>query len=206
LQIPCRLHLCDEADSILDTIYGHLENEHLLSMNSSWETTFLDVIIPILGLQLKYAINIATCWMMFEINNKVLNVGRSKFTKLVLDVLQLLTLEKLHYAITKIIHQIICQKDLTSIKGNSKDLCIRHVINLFSNQPSSLLDQLSTLTSRKPFFFNQKFSTTWHLQLCFNWDFLPIKLTCLLYWYIIESIFQLDGHLLNILSINKSPS
>ncbi len=84
LQIPCRLHLCDEADSILDTIYGHLENEHLLSINSLWETTFLDVIIPILGLQLKYVINIATCWMMFEINNKVLNVGRSKFNWMVI--------------------------------------------------------------------------------------------------------------------------
>jgi hypothetical protein len=103
LQIPCRLHLCDEANSILDIIYGHLENEHLLSMNLLWETTFLDVIIPIFGLQLKYVINIATCRMMLEINNKVPNVGRTKFTKLLIDVLHLLTLEKLHHAIIKII-------------------------------------------------------------------------------------------------------
>ncbi len=32
---------------------------------------------------------------------------------------------------------------------------------------------------------------------------LPIKSTCLLYWYIVESIFQLGGHLPNILGINN---
>jgi hypothetical protein len=31
------LHSCDEVDSTLDTIYRHFENEHLLSMNLSWE-------------------------------------------------------------------------------------------------------------------------------------------------------------------------
>jgi hypothetical protein len=50
------------------------------------------------------------------------------------------------------------------------------------------------------------------LQLCFNYIFLifkielwqlPIKLICLLYWYIIESIFQLCRHLPNIPSINN---
>jgi hypothetical protein len=60
LQIPCWFHLCDKVHSTPDTIYQHLENEHLFSMNLSWETTLLDVIILILGLQLKYAINIAT--------------------------------------------------------------------------------------------------------------------------------------------------
>jgi hypothetical protein len=59
LQIPYRLHLCDEANYTLDTIYRHFENEHLLSMNLSWEATFLDVVILTFGLQLKYAINIA---------------------------------------------------------------------------------------------------------------------------------------------------
>jgi len=78
---------------------------------------------------------------------------------------------------------------------------------LFSN-----VVYISSLTNRKPPFFNQKFSTTWHLQLCFNYIFLilkielwqlPIKLICLLYWYIIESIFQLCRHLPNIPSINN---
>jgi hypothetical protein len=32
---------------------------------------------------------------------------------------------------------------------------------------------------------------------------LPIKLIRLLYWYIVESIFQLHNHLLNILGINN---
>jgi hypothetical protein len=32
---------------------------------------------------------------------------------------------------------------------------------------------------------------------------LPIKLIRLLYWYIVESIFQLHGHLLNIPSIDN---
>jgi hypothetical protein len=50
------------------------------------------------------------------------------------------------------------------------------------------------------------------LDHCFNWDFkffqikywnLPIKSTYLLYWYIVEIIFQLGGHLLNIPSINN---
>jgi len=60
LQIPCRLHLCDEINSTPDTIHQHLENENLLSMNLSWEATLLDVVILTLGFQLKYAINIAT--------------------------------------------------------------------------------------------------------------------------------------------------
>jgi hypothetical protein len=37
--------------------------------------------------------------MMFERNNKVMNVRRAKFTELVLDVLQLLIFKKFHYAI-----------------------------------------------------------------------------------------------------------
>ncbi len=47
---------------------------------------------------------------MVERSNKVMNVGRAKFIELVLDVLQLLTLEELHYAITKIIKEVTCQK------------------------------------------------------------------------------------------------
>ncbi len=107
LQIPCRLHLCDEAHSILNTIYQHLEIEHLLSMNLSQETTLLDVIILTLRLQMKYVINIATSWMTFERNNKVTNIGRFKFTELVMDVFQLLTLEELQYSIARIIKQVI---------------------------------------------------------------------------------------------------
>jgi hypothetical protein len=54
MQIPYMLHLCDKVDSTPNTIYRHFENEHLLSMNLSWEVTLLDVIIPIHGLKLKY--------------------------------------------------------------------------------------------------------------------------------------------------------
>jgi hypothetical protein len=41
--------------------------------------------------------------MTLERSNKVMNVGRAKFTKLIMDVLQLFTLEELHYAIAIII-------------------------------------------------------------------------------------------------------
>jgi len=68
-------------------------------------------------------------------------------------------------------------------------------------------------TSRTPPpFFNQIFSSTQHLQLCFNWIFfnfkikrwqLSIKSTCLVYWYIVKIIFQWDGHLPNIPGINN---
>jgi hypothetical protein len=37
--------------------------------------------------------------MMLEKNNKVTNVGRVKFTELVLDLFQVFTLKELHYAI-----------------------------------------------------------------------------------------------------------
>jgi len=40
LQIPCKLHSCDEANSTPIIIFGHLENEHLLSINLSWEIVF----------------------------------------------------------------------------------------------------------------------------------------------------------------------
>jgi hypothetical protein len=60
LQIPYKLHSCDEVDSTLDTICRHLENKHLLSMNLSWEVPFLDVVTPTLGFQFKDAINVTT--------------------------------------------------------------------------------------------------------------------------------------------------
>ncbi len=60
LQIPYRLYLCDEVDFSPNNIYRHLENKHLLSMNLSWEATFLDVVILTFGLQFKDVINIAT--------------------------------------------------------------------------------------------------------------------------------------------------
>ncbi len=31
LQIPCKFHLCDEANSTPNTIYQHFKNKHLLS-------------------------------------------------------------------------------------------------------------------------------------------------------------------------------
>jgi hypothetical protein len=50
------------------------------------------------------------------------------------------------------------------------------------------------------------FATMFQLDLNFLkielWQ-LPMKLICLLYWYIVENIFQLCGHLPNILSINN---
>jgi hypothetical protein len=105
-QIPCKLHACDKTHSTPHTIYGHLKNEHLLSKNMSRETTFLDVVILTLELQFKDAINITTTLTMLEKSNEVTNVGRAQFIKLVMDVLQLLTFEKLHYAITTIIKQM----------------------------------------------------------------------------------------------------
>jgi hypothetical protein len=38
--------------------------------------------------------------------NKVMNIGRVQFIKLVLDVLQLLTFEMLHCAITRVMKQV----------------------------------------------------------------------------------------------------
>jgi hypothetical protein len=46
--------------------------------------------------------------MMLERNNKVMNVGKAKFVELILDVLQLFTLEEFPYAISRIIKQITC--------------------------------------------------------------------------------------------------
>jgi len=60
LQIPCRLHLCDKVRSSPHTIYGHLENENLLSKNLSREVTLMDVVILTFGLQLKDVINVTT--------------------------------------------------------------------------------------------------------------------------------------------------
>ncbi len=114
----------------LPTPFINILNKHFLSMNLSWEATFLDVIIPTLGLQFKDVINIDTSWMIFERNNKVTNVGRFKFMKLVSDVFQLLTLEKFPCAITKIIKHITRQEGLVSTEGNRKDLFIRHAIHL----------------------------------------------------------------------------
>jgi hypothetical protein len=97
------LHSCDKTHSTPHTIYGHLENEHLLFKNLSSETTLLDVVISTFRFQFKDVINVTTTWMMFERSNEVMNVGRIKFTKLVLDLLQLLTFKKFHFTIITII-------------------------------------------------------------------------------------------------------
>jgi hypothetical protein len=60
LQARCMLHSCEKVDSTPNTIYRHLKIKHLLSLNLSWETTFLDVVIMTFGFQLKDVINITT--------------------------------------------------------------------------------------------------------------------------------------------------
>ncbi len=94
--------------------------------------------------------------MTLERSNKVTNVGRIKFTKLVLDVLQLFTLEELHCAIIIIIKQVTHQEGFVSTKGNQRDIYIKHVINLFCNQPSNLLDSLPTLSIHNKMVVNTK--------------------------------------------------
>ncbi len=163
LQIPYRLHSSDKANSTLDTIYWHLENKHILSMNLSWETSLLVIVIPTLGLKFKDAFNIANSWMTLERSNKVMNVGRAKFTKLVLDVFQLLTLDELHCVITRIIKQVTCQECLISTRGNRKDLCITCAIHLLYNQPSSLFNKLSTFSIHNKMVVNTKMNRHfWH--------------------------------------------
>jgi hypothetical protein len=103
LRIPGRLHSCDKTHSTPHTIYGHLENEHLLSKNLFRETPLLNVVISILGFQFKDAITVTTTWTMLERSNEVTNVERAKFTELVLDLFQVLTFEKFHFTITTIV-------------------------------------------------------------------------------------------------------
>jgi hypothetical protein len=84
LQIPCKLHSCDKTCFAPHIIYGHLENEHLLSNNLSKEATPLDIVISTLGFQFKDVINVTTIRIMFERNNKLTNVGRVQFIELCL--------------------------------------------------------------------------------------------------------------------------
>ncbi len=77
--------------------------------------------------------------MMFERSNKVTNVGRAQFTKLVLDVLQLFTFEKLHCAIAIIIEQMPSQKGIASTEENCRCLYIMCANGLLYNQLSSLI-------------------------------------------------------------------
>jgi hypothetical protein len=85
--------------------------------------------------------------MMLERINEVTNVGRPQFVELVLDVLQLLTFEKLHYAIAKIIEHMPNQ-GLAITKGNHKCFRIRHVNDLLCDQPSSLVQKLLAFSIR----------------------------------------------------------
>jgi hypothetical protein len=78
-------------------------------------------------------------------------------------VLQLLTLEEFHYAIARIIKQIICQEGLTSTKGNHRDVYIGLAIHLLCDQPSSLLNRLSTFSIYKRMVVNTKMNChSWH--------------------------------------------
>jgi hypothetical protein len=94
--------------------------------------------------------------MMLERNNKVMNVGKAKFVELILDVLQLFTLEEFPYAISRIIKQITCQEGLASTKGNKKDLCIKCVIKLFYDQLFNFLNQLPTISIHNRMVMNTK--------------------------------------------------
>jgi hypothetical protein len=70
--------LCDKTHSIPHTIYGHLENEQLLSKNLFKEVALLDIVIWTFGFQFKDVINVTTAWTMLERNNKVTHVGRAQ--------------------------------------------------------------------------------------------------------------------------------
>jgi len=125
----------------------------------------LDVVIAILGCQFKDVINITTPWMMLARNNEVTNVGKIQFTKLVLDVLWLFTVEKLHRATTIIIKHILSQKVLVNTQGNHGYFHIKHVIHLLYNQPSNLIHKLPTLSIRNKMFMD-------HTMNCHSWDWL----------------------------------
>ncbi len=105
----------------------------------------MDLVISTLRLQFKDAINVTTTWMMLEKNNKVMNFGRVKFTKLVLDLLQLLIFEKLYFNIATIIEHMFSQEGFTSTQGNRKHLHIRHANDLICNRPFSVLQKFLTL-------------------------------------------------------------
>jgi hypothetical protein len=77
--------------------------------------------------------------MTLERSNKVTNVERAKFTKLILDLLQLLTLEEIPYAILRIIKQVTWQEGIINIERNGR-------IHLLCDRPFNLLDKLLTLS------------------------------------------------------------
>jgi hypothetical protein len=57
----------------------------------------------VLGLRFKDAINIATTYTMFKSSNQVMNIEWIQFWILVLDLFQILVIQKFHSAITIII-------------------------------------------------------------------------------------------------------
>jgi hypothetical protein len=84
--------------------------------------------------------------MTLERSNKVTNVERDKFTKLILDLLQLLTLEEIPYAILRIIKQVTWQEGIINIERNGRIFCIMSAIHLLCDRPFNLLDKLLTLS------------------------------------------------------------
>ncbi len=82
---------------------------------------------------------------MLERSKKVTNFGRAKFTELVLDLLQLLTFEKLHFNIATIIEQMFSQEGFASTQGNCRHLHIRHANDLIYNRTFSVLQKFLAL-------------------------------------------------------------
>ncbi len=93
---------------------------------------------------------------MLERSNEVTNFGEVPLTKLVLDVFQLLTIEKLYYAIIIIIEQMSSQKTLASTQGNCIYRRIRCMIHLLYNQPSSVVHKLLALSIHNKVFVGPK--------------------------------------------------
>jgi hypothetical protein len=62
---------------------------------------------------------------MLEKSNEVINVGEAPFTKLFLDVFELFTVDRFHYAIVTIIEQMPGQESFTTTHRNCIYLCIR---------------------------------------------------------------------------------
>jgi hypothetical protein len=94
-QISPKLHSCNKAHFIPNPINQHIEDENLMTTNFPWKTTFLDVIVMTCGLQFKDVINVTSFWMMLERSNKIMNIWKTQFKELVLDLFQLFTLKKL---------------------------------------------------------------------------------------------------------------
>jgi hypothetical protein len=77
--------------------------------------------------------------MMFERHNKVSNIWQAQNKEFVLNLIELIAIEKLEVVVTTVIEHILSQEGFTNVQRDGECFGIRHSIDFFFDQLFNLI-------------------------------------------------------------------